>query len=979
MKPGIPWSVKGIDAETREAAKEAARRAGMTLGAWLNAVILDQSEEDDPPQPLPVSRRRIPSPADSRRRSGTRGRPADSGEMAERLDSLAHKLNALTEGEQETAVDRFMPGPRTPFGTPDQTVRAIFDRLERHEQRTSDTIEEILGRIDGLGRELTELAEEAALPAAPQPEPAHAALELALRNIVDHLEVSERRTRDALRSLQQRLGELGERATVPPELQRLAVEVESLNQRFDDIKTETASDRDLRLLGQTVDQLVSQLGHPRGPDLVALERRIDGLDLGLRQTLEQQHLLQEAIHGLGASDSPQGQMLDALHRQIAQFTERIVTVEGRVGHLATLENAMGQLYRALEDGRAEMSTVAEKVAARVAHGVFAQYAPTAAIASPELQALQEGLEAVRATSAQADQRSRETLSAVHETLEQIVAKLAELEARGPVSEPAPGPAVAEPASEPAAAEPALVQPGPTTARSMTWQQAVRAHLAAQGQPQPAAPLADFRLPPLAGWPERQPSPPESFSAEHVEPGISTTRPDGVQAAAMRHDFIAAARRAAMAAQPPVGGRRSRPDISPGLWSRLRIARDKTPAQPTGDAAPPVSGMRRRLLMAGLVLLAMASAYALGTRELALHKTAPPAAAPAVGTATPAPAATPPSVPVPPSAVPKLPEPDRSPATTGKTTANEVLDTIATGSLSNAPASRGPVRIDKAPEGITDALWEAAKSGDRDAAFVVASKFLEGREVGKDEAEAARWFERAAAKGLAPAQYRLATLYERGSGVARDAARAGRFYEQAAMQGNIRAMHNLAVLLSGSSGHAIDMTAAARWFREAALQGLKDSQFNLAILYERGLGVARNPTEATYWYAVAAAQGDADAKARVEVLRATLPRRDGEAAVRRAAAFRPKEQLRDANLVSVSNSDWVPKRPSVQAPIGPLSHDEMIRRTKTILSRLGFNVGELDSTMDNRTANAIRLFQLRRGLPVNGMVSPELLEHLQEAG
>ena len=31
-------------------------------------------------------------------------------------------------------------------------------------------------------------------------------------------------------------------------------------------------------------------------------------------------------------------------------------------------------------------------------------------------------------------------------------------------------------------------------------------------------------------------------------------------------------------------------------------------------------------------------------------------------------------------------------------------------------------------------------------------------------------------------------------------------------------------------------------------------------------------------------------------------------------------------------------------------------------------------MDNRTANAIRLFQLRRGLPVNGMVSPELLEH-----
>ena len=44
MKPGIPWSVKGIEPEVREAAKHAARRAGMTLGEWLNSVILDQNE-----------------------------------------------------------------------------------------------------------------------------------------------------------------------------------------------------------------------------------------------------------------------------------------------------------------------------------------------------------------------------------------------------------------------------------------------------------------------------------------------------------------------------------------------------------------------------------------------------------------------------------------------------------------------------------------------------------------------------------------------------------------------------------------------------------------------------------------------------------------------------------------------------------------------------------------------------------------------
>ena len=34
-----PWSVKGIEPETREAAKTAARRAGITVGQWLNHTI----------------------------------------------------------------------------------------------------------------------------------------------------------------------------------------------------------------------------------------------------------------------------------------------------------------------------------------------------------------------------------------------------------------------------------------------------------------------------------------------------------------------------------------------------------------------------------------------------------------------------------------------------------------------------------------------------------------------------------------------------------------------------------------------------------------------------------------------------------------------------------------------------------------------------------------------------------------------------
>ncbi|MBS41547.1 MAG: hypothetical protein CMM83_07515 [Rhodospirillales bacterium] len=34
-----PWSVKGVEPEAREAAKIAARRAGLTIGNWLNQII----------------------------------------------------------------------------------------------------------------------------------------------------------------------------------------------------------------------------------------------------------------------------------------------------------------------------------------------------------------------------------------------------------------------------------------------------------------------------------------------------------------------------------------------------------------------------------------------------------------------------------------------------------------------------------------------------------------------------------------------------------------------------------------------------------------------------------------------------------------------------------------------------------------------------------------------------------------------------
>ena len=45
MNKAVPWSIKGVDFDAREAAKEAARRDGVTLGEWMNRAISTRAAE----------------------------------------------------------------------------------------------------------------------------------------------------------------------------------------------------------------------------------------------------------------------------------------------------------------------------------------------------------------------------------------------------------------------------------------------------------------------------------------------------------------------------------------------------------------------------------------------------------------------------------------------------------------------------------------------------------------------------------------------------------------------------------------------------------------------------------------------------------------------------------------------------------------------------------------------------------------------
>lgn len=105
MPSGAPWSVKGIDPRARAIAKTAARREGLTLGEWLNRVILDDGEPasgwDDRLENFPGFGSGGGDGEDDDALRAVVNRLADRLEAAERRSTLAisgvdQSLNALT-------------------------------------------------------------------------------------------------------------------------------------------------------------------------------------------------------------------------------------------------------------------------------------------------------------------------------------------------------------------------------------------------------------------------------------------------------------------------------------------------------------------------------------------------------------------------------------------------------------------------------------------------------------------------------------------------------------------------------------------------------------------------------------------------------------------------------------------------------------------------------------------------------------------
>jgi len=216
MKFGVPWSVKGIRPEARETAREAARRAGMPLGEWLNSVILQQAEDEgidpnahgdddaygdyaDVHQRIDDLSRRIEqmSRAGPAAYAPRRGR-SESDKMAEMISRLDRRLDQFAKASRPLAppIAPAMP----PMQIPPSLDRAVAEITAR---------QRVLNGEPAPARAQTPMAPSAVAP-APLPAQDISGLEDRLRQITDQIETLRRPgVEEAINALREELGEIG--------------------------------------------------------------------------------------------------------------------------------------------------------------------------------------------------------------------------------------------------------------------------------------------------------------------------------------------------------------------------------------------------------------------------------------------------------------------------------------------------------------------------------------------------------------------------------------------------------------------------------------------------------------------------------------------------------------------------------------------------------------------------------------------------
>lgn len=173
MATSLPWSVKGVDPRTRDAAKAAARRAGMTLGEWLDHKLRDEAQAPSaPPEQLDIA-------------------------------ALTERLARLSQSQMDTAPQQPVSAPRSAPLPSRSEIDAVLAQAASIEKLTRESSAKTVGALDSIARWIEKAENRMSSgerAAAERQERATSVIAEAIKTMGERLTDIERRSSEAPRT-----------------------------------------------------------------------------------------------------------------------------------------------------------------------------------------------------------------------------------------------------------------------------------------------------------------------------------------------------------------------------------------------------------------------------------------------------------------------------------------------------------------------------------------------------------------------------------------------------------------------------------------------------------------------------------------------------------------------------------------------------------------------------------------------------------
>ncbi len=1036
MKPGAPWSIKGVDADAREIAKAKARASDMTLGQWLNQAIADA---DKPPVAAPAPPVQAGSSLDTARlmraisevarrvdqvRDGSAA-PVDLGRVEQALANMGRRMEAL---EQR--------GPAAPdLSGLGQTLDALNQKLDRVENRMDglaqgqgsagidkEDMAAVTGHLQGLQSRIDRLAEASERDETDDDASANAAVHADLRRVMN-----------GMLNLARKID--GIEAQVAAQLAPLKAEIAELRAATEGSDADPAHDRaamealrdDLQDLKQAMAARPAETTAPErdmGPDL-ALALAPVMASIGALQARIDEAVLAPSEPEPEPEPEPVAEAVPEPEAEVAQVPEETVEPEPEPGPAFTPEAAGGVADPVPED---------DAVAGVVDDGSREDPADPddAPMQRPEPGALQ----ALHDLTARRDTVSRRVEPILRDLPDEPPEPEQPDASQGFIDDDRPDfDTVADMGRQVPDAGAFVAEPEPAPEPEPEHQPEPELAPAEQASPAMAAADEAGRDRVLVGEIDdpRAISPDATESGEVDDIPEVAAAPDRPRRIVPVESLLAAGGPdeatvdAATAAMPQEASPR------PGVGQETPRARTMDAPLAAERTAPAEPRERRRgagYFIAALIFLAVlvGGFFLIGSdrfnqwmdqgRQMVASLSdmvplsgQPASDDPATGTEATADATASASspgatlsetAPVADTAAPAVP----APTVTSDTLSSPAPDDADPG-LGVAPAESDDALASTAPAS------EPAAAADEAAAPAAAATGPATPPATTPAADPATGgqpdfaaLESRAEAGDAEAQYQLGVRYRDGDGVGVSYGESASWFQSAAEQGHVPAQVNLGIFYRQGVGVAKDVDLAKVWFHAAARAGHPEAQNFLGQVYVGEEQDRPDYFQAARWFREAAEQGVLDAQYNLASLYMGglgVPRDDSQAyfwfgvaagqgdrdaaanqanvAAELSPAERAEQDARIAGFRAIPQYDEKVANASSGAASGgnELRRRDQIRLIQRLLISRGYDPGQPDGLPGEQTREAIRQFEADNGLTVTGKITDSVLQALQQGG